>query len=138
MRSKNADLFPKIEDFIDQYREKHNTSPSVQEIADHIGMAKSSASRYLAHMRERGMLDYEGHRKIDTKEAKRTRLETIKVPVLGSVSCGVPKYAEENIGRKEYGRTVHASDVLRGRYSPCDHRQGYVRNGESRDATPQR
>lgn len=102
MRSKNADLFPEIEGFIDQYREKHNTSPSVQEIADHIGMAKSSTSRYLSHMREHGMLDYEGHRNIATRETKRTRSETVKVPVLGSVSCGVPKFAEENI--EEYIR----------------------------------
>ena len=36
MRYKNAELFPMIENFINQYREKYDTSPSVQEIADHI------------------------------------------------------------------------------------------------------
>lgn len=48
------------------------------------------------------MLDYDGHRSIATKETKRTKSETVKVPVLGSVSCGVPKFAEENI--EEYVR----------------------------------
>ncbi|MCD8105689.1 MAG: transcriptional repressor LexA [Lachnospiraceae bacterium] len=37
-----------------------------------------------------------------TREAKKTQKETIKVPVLGAVSCGIPKYAEENI--EEYVR----------------------------------
>ncbi len=102
MRSKNAELFPEIESFINQYREKHNTSPTVQEVADHIGVSKPTASRYLSHMREHGMIDYDGHRNIVTRETKRTKSETVKVPVLGSVSCGVPKYAEENI--EEYIR----------------------------------
>lgn len=102
MRSKNAELFPLIEDFVNQYRDKHDTSPSVQEIADHIGVSKPTASRYLSYMRENGMLDYGGYRNIATRETKRTKTETVKVPVLGSVSCGVPKYAEENI--EEYVR----------------------------------
>ena len=102
MRYKNAELFPMIENFINQYREKYDTSPSVQEIADHIGVSKATASRYLSYMRENDMLDYDGHRSIATKETKRTKSETVKVPVLGSVFCGVPKFAEENI--EEYVR----------------------------------
>lgn len=102
MRYKNAELFPLIENFINQYREKYDTSPSVQEIADHIEVSKATASRYLSYMRANDMLDYDGHRSIATKETKRTKSETEKVPVLGSVSCGVPKFAEENI--EEYVR----------------------------------
>mgnify|MGYP003438372575 CR=1 FL=1 len=51
MRYKNAELFPMIENFINQYREKYDTSPSVQEIADHIEVSKATASRYLSYMR---------------------------------------------------------------------------------------
>lgn len=102
MRYKNAELFPMIENFINQYWEKYDTSPSVQEIADHIEVSKATASRYLSYMRANDMLDYDGHRSIATKETKRTKSETVKVPVLGAVSCGVPKLAEENI--EEYVR----------------------------------
>lgn len=102
MRSKNAELFPMIETFVNEYREKYNVSPSVQEIADHIGVSKPTASRYLSYMRENGMIDYDGHRNIATRETKRTKAETVKVPVLGCVSCGIPKFAEENI--EEYVR----------------------------------
>ena len=91
-----------IENFINSYREQNNASPSVQEIANHIGIAKSTASRYLSTMREKGMIEFDGHRNIATRETIRTKAETVLVPILGCVSCGIPKFAEENI--EEYVR----------------------------------
>ena len=102
MRSKNAEWFPMIENFINSYREQNNASPSVQEIANHIGIAKSTASRYLSTMREKGMIEFDGHRNIATRETIRTKAETVLVPILGCVSCGIPKFAEETI--EEYVR----------------------------------
>ena len=99
---KNAELFKKIEEYIDAYKEKNGASPSVREIADELGVNYSTVSRYLKHMRENGMLDYEGHRNITTRESRMTKTQTVKVAVLGAVSCGVPKFAEENI--EEYVR----------------------------------
>ena len=49
-----------------------------------------------------GELDYGGHRSIVTKRRKQTLSETVEIPVLGSISCGLPKFAEENI--EEYVR----------------------------------
>lgn len=102
MRRKNAEFFADIEGFINQYRIEKHASPSVQEIADYLGVAKSSASRYLSAMRDCGMIEIDGHRNIATKETIRTKEETVLVPILGCVSCGVPKFAEENI--EEYVR----------------------------------
>jgi repressor LexA len=100
---KNADLFKQIEDCINSYKEKNNgASPSVREIADELGVNYSTVSRYLKHMREQGMIDYEGHRNITTEENRKTKTETTKVAILGAVSCGIPKFAEENI--EEYVR----------------------------------
>jgi len=48
------------------------------------------------------MIDYEGHRNITTEENRKTKTETTKVAILGSVSCGIPKFAAENI--EEYVR----------------------------------
>ena len=102
MRTMNSEYFKMIEEFIDEYREKNGGSPTVREIQDGTGIARSTVSRYLSFMRDNGMIDYEGFRNITTREAKITRAETTKVPVLGAVSCGVPKFAEENI--EEYVR----------------------------------
>lgn len=65
-------------------------------------MSKSAVGRYLVAMREQGILEYSGFRNITTKESRLTRNEAVKVPVLGAVSCGIPKFAEENI--EEYVR----------------------------------
>lgn len=102
MRTKNPTYFKMIEEFINDYKEKTGASPTVREIHDGVGLAVGTVSRYLSHMRDNGMLDYSGCRNITTREAKMTRNESIKAPVLGVVSCGVPKYAEENI--EEYVR----------------------------------
>ena len=48
------------------------------------------------------MIDYDGHRNISTKASRMLNDVTVKVPVLGVVSCGIPKFAEENI--EEYIR----------------------------------
>ena len=103
MRTKNAESIEAIEKFISDYVDEYGTSPTVQEIADGIGVAKSTASRYVTYMRENGILDSDGsHRSIVTKKDKSTRQQTLRVPVLGAVSCGVPKLADENI--EEYVR----------------------------------
>ena len=102
MRSKNPEYFRLIERFVDDYREARGVCPTVREIHSGVGLSIGTISRYLSHMRENGMIDYEGCRNITTREAKLTRDTTAKVPVLGAVSCGIPKFAEENI--EEYVR----------------------------------
>lgn len=102
MRTKNESYFKKLEAFIDDYSEKNGVSPTVREIEAGTGLPKATVSRYLSFMRDNGMIDYEGHRNIQTNNSRKIKSETVKVPVLGSVSCGVPKYAEENI--EEYVR----------------------------------
>lgn len=102
MRGKNEEYFKMIEAFVDKYKEEYGVAPTVQEIANGIGIPKTTVGRYLSYMRDRGMLDYIGHRNIQTRTSQMTKTETIRVPVLGKVSCGVPRYAEENI--EEYVR----------------------------------
>ena len=95
MRSKNPAYFDLLIRFIDDYIDNYGRSPSTQEIAGGTGLSPATVSRYLSRMREDGIIDYSGHRNIVTKRNSAT--ETNAVPVLGSVSCGIPKFAEENI-----------------------------------------
>lgn len=97
MRSKNPDYFERIIRYIDDYTEKNNRSPSNREMAKGTGLSTATVSRYLSQMREDGLLDYSGQRNITTKSQAKHRANTLSVPVLGSVSCGILKYAEENI-----------------------------------------
>ena len=95
MRSKNPAYFDLLIRFIDDYIDNYGRSPSTQEIAGGTGLSPATVSRYLSRMREDGIIDYSGHRNIVTKRNSAT--ETNAVPVLGSVSCGIPKFAEEKI-----------------------------------------
>lgn len=103
MRSKkNPEYLKMLEEFIDEYIEKNHTAPTITEITDGVGLPRSTVGRYIAYMREQGVIDYDGHRSITTRQVQKTNSESVKVPVLGSVSCGVPKLAIENI--EEYIR----------------------------------
>ena len=102
MRTQNSRLYPMIAEFINKYRDQYNLAPSVQEIANYLGVSKATASRYLHRMREEGTVICNGYRSIATLENKENQRQTIKVALLGRVSCGIPKFAEENI--EEYVR----------------------------------
>ena len=103
MRTKNTDYISAIEKFVSSYLDETGVSPTIREISDGTGLTKSTVADYVAYMRESGILDGDGsHRSLVTKKDKSTRQQTLRVPVLGAVSCGVPKLAEENI--EEYVR----------------------------------
>ena len=103
MRTKNQDSIAAIEEFVSRYIDENGASPTIREIAMATGMGKSNVAKYVAYMREQGTLDASNkHRSIVTKEAAMTRTQMVRVPILGAVSCGLPKLAEENI--EEYVR----------------------------------
>ena len=110
MRSMDPDYFGQLERFIDDYLDTYERSPSAREIAAGTGRGLATVHKYLSKMRDDGILDYSGHRNIVTRRRRKMAEESIQVPVLGKVSCGVPKLAEESI--EEY---VQLPVVLFGR-----------------------
>lgn len=98
MRKKNTNHYGTIESYIDSYRKAHDgRCPSVREIGASVGISPATVTRYMRDMKEQGVIEYEGHRNIKTASSIKESTETVSVPVLGRVSCGVPKLAEENI-----------------------------------------
>ena len=97
MRSKNNEYFVLIEGFVDAYIDSHGISPSTREIATGTGLSTATVSRYMSYMRENGMIDYAGQRNIITKRRRISTMASVSVPLLGAVSCGIPKFAEGNI-----------------------------------------
>ena len=95
MRYKSQSRMEEILRFIDRYILENKKSPSIQNIADEIGIAKSLAYKYLLEMRERGMIEYDGTA-IRTSVTKKANFTTQMAPILGSIVCGQPEYAEEN------------------------------------------
>ena len=103
MQRLKPETFNLIETFVDDYA-RHNggRSPVIMEIAQGLGLSKSTVSKYLNIMKADGSIDYEGHRGIVTKSMRSAAEGFCSVPVLGTVACGLPVLAEENI--EEYVR----------------------------------
>ena len=97
MRTLKQEYFDKMENYINDYQQKQGYSPSISDMVRDLGMPQTTVYRYITHMKETGLIDIKGRGKIATKEMEKTKRATIKLPVLGAVSCGIPKYAEENI-----------------------------------------
>ena len=103
MQHKKQEYIDMIVDYIDEYRDSNGGStPTGADIAAGVGLAPSTVSKYMSFMREQGIIDYSGHRNIFTKQSRQDAFGFCRVPILGAVACGVPKYAEENI--EEYVR----------------------------------
>ena len=99
MRSKDKTLMAAIEKFVSDYTDSNGISPTMQEVAHGVGSSKATVQRYIAQLCDDGILDYSGYR---TMTSTKTKAAAIRVPVLGTIACGIPKFAEENI--EEYVR----------------------------------
>lgn len=98
MRRRNVELMNCIIEFAEQYYLENNSSPSVRIIADRFGIGVSTAYRYLLEMDERGLITYDGKRiSNDRIEKLNSNSGVIRAAVVGSIACGIPNLAEENI-----------------------------------------
>ena len=92
MRTKNTEMMADILNFINDYKCANGISPTTREIEQHLNIPKSTVARYLAALREEGKIDYKSGRTIIDRNLDE---ETRMAPVLGSVSCGPLKLAQE-------------------------------------------
>lgn len=96
MRSKNKALMDKICDFVNDYYKMYRKSPSVNEIAKGVGVAKTTSYRYLVEMNEKGIISYDG-KTIETSHTDKCISGYFSAPVVGSVHCGDPETEEESV-----------------------------------------
>lgn len=94
MRHKSNDRMMQIKDFVEKYYLTNRHSPSTREIAEELGIVKSTAYKYLIAMRNQGMIEYDGENVL-TDKIEKANVELTSVAVLGSISCGVPQLEEE-------------------------------------------
>ncbi len=98
MRVRNQETMLQIKQFIEDYQETHGEMPAQRTIAQFVGLAVSSLNGYLVEMTENGMLSKSGT--ISRKYLSTKQCDThTYVPLVGSIACGTPLFAEENIER---------------------------------------
>lgn len=96
MRSKNPELMDKIQLIVNDFFYTEHRMPSVKEIADRAGIAKSSAHRYLTEMDQRGIISYRAG-EILTKMIGALSFSVKNTPLAGGVACGLPVEEEPRI-----------------------------------------
>ena len=96
MRSKNPELMKEICTYVSDYYRIKRSSPSVSEIAKGVGIAKTTAYRYLVEMNEQGMISYDG-RTIETPQIDKCVTGYFSAPIVGSIHCGDPETEEEHV-----------------------------------------
>lgn len=98
MRAKNKELMGKIIDFIDETYENTKRTPTYREIGKKFSITSACVSNYVKEMAEKGMISVSGKsRGIVTKKMQSFGAECVSIPIVGSVACGTPLLAEENI-----------------------------------------
>lgn len=97
MRHYDEALKQRILDFVDNYYLEHNVSPGLQQIAEALHQVKSTIRNYLIKMDEEGTLIYLGRAGIKTRTTEKVSFETVSVALVGSIACGEPLLAEQNI-----------------------------------------
>ncbi|HIT62480.1 MAG TPA: repressor LexA [Candidatus Caccovivens faecavium] len=98
MRSKNKELMTKMLNFIDSEYQKNGLAPTLREIASEFNITSACVSHYLTEMKEKGLIQSNGKsRSIKTSKMQSMINEVSYLPVVGSIACGTPLLAEENI-----------------------------------------
>ena len=97
MRSKNTSIMNEIIKFAECFYLKNGRSPYKSEIADEIGFAKGTVAKYLAAMKDNGMIEYDGYT-IHTEITRKYNGNTSGAAILdNSASCGPMQFEEERV-----------------------------------------
>ena len=96
MRKKDPDLMNRIYDFVNEYYQANEHTPTMQEIGDGVGIARSTAYKYLVAMDQKGLLEYKNGVML-TASMRKTMVGRESVDVVGSIPCGEPMSEEANV-----------------------------------------
>ena len=98
MKLMSEEKFNEIIEYIDEYYSINNNVPTMQEIADNVNLNKSNVCSNLQVMCDRGLVEMNGGwRNIKTLKMKKMLKGVNYLPIVGTVACGTPVLAEENI-----------------------------------------
>ena len=97
MRYKDPELMDKIVEFVDRRYFEDGTYPTIREIASELSVSKSCIGRYVVEMQEKGIIERNGKAHCIKTSSINKVDDLMYIPVVGTVACGKPLFAEENI-----------------------------------------
>lgn len=97
-RKHSANRPEEIVSFISDFCREHGISPTMQEIADGVGLVKATVFHHLKKMEKSGrVISQGGRRGYLTKVPLIEVPEGDVVPIVGRIACGSPILAQEDI-----------------------------------------
>lgn len=99
MKKKKPEHYINIVDYVNNYYYKNDRSPSTREIANNINISRATVQRYLNDLKEEGIIEYDGYRRIVTDYIRENSNKNFnRVPIAGTIPCGTfNEIAEEDI-----------------------------------------
>lgn len=97
MRHKDPELMKKIYEYAEDYYFSEGYSPSTSEIANAMGIARTTAYNYLVAMDKLGMVDYDG-KLIATEKIRKTGAVNHGVKIYdNAIPCGELETIESSV-----------------------------------------
>lgn len=104
MDSKNISITAKERALLDElrrYLKQRGESPSIRTLMTELGYkSPRSVTLLLENLAKKGLIERKSNnelRIIPQKEESKNSTETVQIPLVGAVACGMPIFAEENI-----------------------------------------
>ena len=108
MRTKNQETLDRILKFVNKYYQEHHSSPTINDVAEGVGVARSTTHRYLQELSDRNLIDY-GRGILSAPQSAKMKTAYVSAPLVGSIRCGNPEDEEESI--EEYAHLDYRSKI---------------------------
>ncbi len=96
MRSKDQGTLDAILKYVNRFYQENHSSPTINEVAAGVGVARSTTHRYLQELSERGELDY-NRGILSAPQSAKMKTAYVSAPLVGSIRCGSPEEEEASI-----------------------------------------
>ena len=96
MRTKNQETLDRILKFVNKYYQEYHSSPTINDVAEGVGVARSTTHRYLQELSDRNLIDY-GRGILSAPQSAKMKTAYVSAPLVGSIRCSNPEDEEESI-----------------------------------------
>lgn len=97
MRAKNDERKMEVYRYVNDFMKERGVCPTTQQIADTLGMAKSTVSKYMNRLMDDGLIEKYGRYQTILSDSTPLSGDFTMMPVLGSIACGQPILAIEDV-----------------------------------------
>lgn len=85
-----------IRRFVEEYIADYHMSPSMANIAQELGINRTTVWRYLREMDDEDQLQYDGE-EVSTDITEKYAFDQVRIPVAGSIPYGTPEEQNEDV-----------------------------------------